>query len=213
MDDKNSSLGWDVEFHGLRPSVHLIHKWPDDAIHVQADEDLPADTFTHFAFTYDGSGKASGLKLYVNGMLAKSTVRKDNLQGSIQSKTPFHIGRRGTLGTPFHGRIDDLKVYRSELLPNEVAVLGAGDSLKIAAISEKDRSKNQKEQLEKFYRQTQAPEWSSLQKSLAELKKTKEDFENALPNTMVMSEMEKPRDTGVHQDSQQGTNGRVRQAQ
>ena len=197
MDDKNSSLGWDVEFHGLRPSVHLIHKWPDDAIHVQADEDLPADTFAHFAFTYDGSGKASGLKLYINGMLAKSTVRKDNLQGSIQSTTPFHIGRRGTLGTPFYGRIDDLKVYRSELLPNEVAVLGAGDSLKIAALPVKDRSKNQKEQLEKFYRQTQAPEWSSLQKSLAELKKTKDDFENALPNTMVMSEMEKPRDTFI----------------
>jgi len=197
MDDKNSSLGWDVEFHGLKPSVHLIHKWPDDAIHVQADEDLPADTFTHFSFTYDGSGKAAGLRLYINGLLAKSTVRKDNLKGSIQSTTPFHIGRRGTSGTPFHGRIDDLKVYRRELLPNEVAILGAGDSLKIAALPEKDRSKNQKEQLEKFYRQTQAPEWSSLQKSLAALKKTKEDFENALPNTMVMSEMEKPRDTFI----------------
>ena len=101
------------------------------------------------------------------------------------------------MGTPFYGRIDDLKVYRSELLTNEVAVLGAGDSLKIAALPVKDRSKNQKEQLEKFYRQTQAPEWSSLQKSLAELKKTKDDFENALPNTMVMSEMEKPRDTFI----------------
>ena len=109
MNDADGARGWDVEFHGLRPSVHLINRFPGDAIHIQADEDLPADTFTHLSFTYDGSGKAAGLKLYVNGGLAKSSVKIDSLTGSILSGTPFSIGRRSGSSVAFAGRVDDFR--------------------------------------------------------------------------------------------------------
>ena len=197
MDDKNGSLGWDVEFHGLKPSVHLIHHWPEDAIHIQADDDLPADSFSHLAFTYGGSGKAAGLKMFVNGVLAKTTAQQDNLQGSIKSTTPFTIGRRGESSTPFHGRIDDLRIYQRELVPSEVAAIGANDTLRIVSIPAETRTAKQKDQLTNFFRQTQAPEYSILQKSVASIKKAKEDFETALPNTMVMSELDMPRDSFI----------------
>lgn len=197
MNDADGARGWDVEFHGLRPSVHLIHRFPQDAIHIQADEDLPADVFTHLAFTYDGSGKAAGLKLYVNGVLAKSSIKIDSLKGSILSGTPFSIGRRSGLGTPFAGRIDDLRVYNRELTPIEVGALTAAETLKIANAPIEQRSAKQKEQLEKLFRQTKVPEFAVLQKSVADLRKTKDDFAAKIPNTMVMSEMEKPRETFI----------------
>jgi hypothetical protein len=62
MEATGNIRGWDVEFHGTKPSFHLINQWPANAIHVQGQRDLPADTFLHFAITYDGSGKGSGVQ-------------------------------------------------------------------------------------------------------------------------------------------------------
>ncbi len=197
MNDADGARGWDVEFHGLRPSVHLINRFPADAIHIQADEDLPADTFTHLSFTYDGSGKAAGLKLYVNGALAKSSVKIDSLSGSILSGTPFSIGRRSGSSVAFAGRVDDLRVYKRALTAGEVAALNSAQTLRIVSAPLEQRTAKQQEQLEKFFRQTQVPQFAGLQKSVADLRKTKDDFAASIPNTMVMSEMEKPRETFI----------------
>jgi mono/diheme cytochrome c family protein len=197
MDSSTAVRGWDVEFHGLRPSVHLIHQWPEEAIHVQADQDLPANVFTHLAFTYDGSGKAAGLKLYVNGVAVKATVKTDHLTGTIKTEAPFSIGRRGGAGTPFTGRVDDLRLYERGLSASEVARLSGGARLAIAAIPAEKRTPAQQEQLEKFFRETQVPELAEAQKQATGLRKSKDDYEKSLPNTMVMSEMARPRDTFI----------------
>ncbi len=197
MDSTAAIRGWDVEFHGLRPSVHLIHKWPDEIIHAQWEKDLSAEAFTHLAFTYDGSGKAAGLKLYVNGVAVKATVKADKLTGTIKTGAPFSIGRRGTNGAPFNGRVDDVRIYERALGATEVASLSSGARLVLAAVPVEKRTAPQKEQLEKFFRETQVPEFPLLQKKTANLRKSKDDLDRSLPNTMVMSEMAKPRDTFI----------------
>ncbi len=197
MDDQNGARGWDVEFHGLKPSVHLIHRWPDDVIHIQAEEELPAKTFTHLAITYDGSGKAEGLKLYINGLLAKTIIKKDALAGSIVTQTPFSIGRRGNASTPFNGSIDDLCVHNRQLAADEVHAIAMSEIGKVIAIAQADRTQKQKEQIEKTFQQTQVPELAALQKRVNDQRKIKEDYERSLPNTMVMSELEKPRETFI----------------
>ena len=135
--------------------------------------------------------------MYVNGVLAKTSVKMDGLKGSIQSGTPFSIGRRGSSSVRFAGRIDNLRVYDRELKAEEVAQLNATETLKIVTLPVEQRSAKQKEQLEKLFRQTQVPEFAALQKSIADLTKTKNDFAATIPNTMVMSEMAKPRDTFI----------------
>jgi len=197
MDSSAATRGWDVEFHGLRPSIHLIHKWPDEAIQVRAENDLPANVFTHLAFTYDGSGKAAGLKLYVNGVAVKTAAKVDHLTGTIKTDAPFSIGRRGGGAAPFTGRVDDLRIYERNLSAPEVASLSGGARLAIVAIPLDKRTPEQKEQLEKFFRETQVPEFAEVQKKAAELRKARDDYEKSLPNTMVMSEMAKPRETFI----------------
>ncbi|MGN6546130.1 MAG: DUF1553 domain-containing protein [Aureliella sp.] len=197
MADADGARGWDVEFHGLRPSVHLIHHWSEDAIHIQADDDLPANTFTHLAVTYDGSGKAAGLRLFLNGAPAKVSVKHDSLKGSIKNNVPFSIGRRGAASVPFHGRIDDLCIFERALSAEEVASLTSAEPLQIARLPAAERSPEQNERLAKYFKQTQAPELVALEKSIADLRKAKEEFEKTLPNTMVMAEMETPRETFI----------------
>ena len=197
MESSAATRGWDVEFHGLRPSIHLIHKWPDEAIHVQAENDLPANVFTHLVFTYDGSGKAAGLKLFINGVAVKTAAKVDHLTGTIKTDAPFSIGRRGGAGAPFTGRVDDLRIYERNLIAAEIASLSGGARLAIVAVPVEKRTAAQKEQLEKFFRETQVPEFAEAQKKATELRKVKDDYEKSLPNTMVMSEMAKPRETFI----------------
>ena len=189
--------GWDVEFHGGKASVHLIHNWPNDALHVQTEKDLPFDVFTHVAFTYDGSGKAAGITIYVNGEPVKTKVLKDKLPGSIITPAPFSIGRRGGGAAPFTGSIDDVRIFSRVLVPAEAAQLGGSATLRLAGIPAAERTPEQKQKLQKFFRETQATDYIAAQKKSADLKKARADFERTVPNTLVMSEMEKPRDTFV----------------
>ena len=209
MEQGGATRGWGVEFHGTKPSFHLIHQWPNNAIHVQAEADLPKDAFVHFAVSYDGSGKGAGVKMYVNGALVKSSVRVDTLTDTIKTDTPFGVGRRGNAGQPFTGRVDDLRIYGRKLGDTEVEVVALGESptLKLLAIPAAERSKEQRAQLQKYFRETQAKDYGEAQKKLAELKKQRGDFEKTVPNTMVMSEMEKPRDTFIKVRGQYDLNG------
>ena len=207
METSPETRGWDLEFHGGKASIHLIHKWPNESIHVQAEKDLPFDTFTHVAFTYDGSGKAAGVKLYVNGQLTKTKVEKDNLTGTILTKDPFSIGRRGTAGAPFTGRVDDLRIFSRALAAPEIASLGGGPNLALVAIPVEQRTPAQKEQLKKFFRESQASDYAAAKQRIADLTKQKADFEKSIPNTMVMAELEKPRDTFIKVRGQYDKNG------
>ena len=197
MESSAATRGWDVEMIGTRPTFHLIHQWPSNTITVQGERELPVDTFLHLLVTYDGSGKAAGVKMYVNGQPEKTKTQFDTLTETIKTPEPFSIGRRGGSGAPFTGRVDDFRIYERALPPNEVAALGGGATFVIAAIPVETRTPEQKAQLQKFFRETQAPELADAEKKLAEIRKTKDALERQIPNTMVMSEMEKPRDTFI----------------
>ncbi len=197
MESSAATRGWDLEFHGTRPTFHLINQWPANSIAVHGERDLPADTFLHFLVTYDGSGKAAGVRMYVNGQLEKTKAEFDSLTETIKTPEPFSIGRRGAAGPAFTGRVDDFRIYERTLPPNEVAALGGGATFAIAAIPAEKRTPEQKTQLQKFFRETQVPELAGAETKAADIRKAKDALERQIPNTMVMSEMEKPRDTFI----------------
>ena len=199
MEHGGATRGWDVEFHGTKPSFHLIHQWPNNAIHVQAEADLPADTFLHFAVSYDGSGKGAGVKMLVNGVAVKTAIRVDTLTDTIKTDAPFSIGRRGSAGQTFTGRVDDLRIYGRPLTGTEIEVvaLGASPTLKMLAIPAAQRTKEQSAQIQKYFRETQAKDYAAALKAITDLEKERTEFQKAVPNTMVMSEMEKVRDTFI----------------
>jgi hypothetical protein len=197
MEATGNIRGWDLEFHGTRPSFHLIHQWPGNAIHVQGDRDLPANTFLHLAVTYDGSGKGAGVKMYVNGQLEKTTVRIDSLTDTIKTAEAFSIGRRGSAGTTFTGRVDDFRIHGRALAPGEIANLGGARRSASRPSHRNNGRPNRKAQLQKFFRETEAPDFVAAEKKVADLKKAKDSVEKTIPNTMVMAEMDKPRDTFI----------------
>jgi hypothetical protein len=71
---------------------------------------------------YDGSGKASGVKFYVNGKPAATEVVRDNLSGTFRTAAPLEIGNKAN-GKPFEGVLDDLRIYNRPLNDEEAETL------------------------------------------------------------------------------------------
>ncbi len=106
-------------------SASLIHFWPGDAMRVRTREPLPAGEWVHLAMSYDGSTRADGIHLFVNGAAVQTEVVRDNLKRSIVGGGEGNL----TIGERFRdrglsgGRVDELVVVARELAPLEVAFL------------------------------------------------------------------------------------------
>ena len=102
--------------------VRLAGRWPDNAIEVQTRERFATGSFNHLVVNYDGSGKASGIKLYVDGKPAATEVLKDSLTGSFRTSVPLEVGNKAN-GKPFEGGLDDLRIYSRTLNDEEAETL------------------------------------------------------------------------------------------
>ena len=94
MEGEPSSRGFDLLYAEGKLLVHLIHQWPDNALRVRTREPVPRDAWFHAFATYDGSGKAAGVRIYVNGQPQALEILEDKLTASITNAVPLHIGAR-----------------------------------------------------------------------------------------------------------------------
>jgi len=91
-----------------------------------------------YSFSYDGSGLASGVKVYIDAVLQTFAINSDNLASkSILNTAPLEIGSRaGALY--FGGEIDDLSIVDKELSQSEMteaAGTGVPNDLRLSSFS------------------------------------------------------------------------------
>lgn len=72
--------------------------------------------------TYDGSGAASGVSIYVDGVNEALTVATDNLgTNSLATAVSFNVGARNDSGEYFDGTLDEAAYFDTELTAKNVA--------------------------------------------------------------------------------------------
>ncbi len=109
------------------PSPLLVSQKPTQyAIQLIAKNKYPRE-WTHLFVTYDGSGRAAGVRLFIDGQPVETQVKSDSLQPGLTIRTQgiTHLGRRvGSQPMPFREtRYQDIRFYRRALSPAEVARL------------------------------------------------------------------------------------------
>ena len=114
MQDDLHHRGYDLYLGKRKIYVHLIHHWDGDAIRVNTRLPIRKEKWQHICVTYDGSSRASGIKVFVDGISQELDVTHDQLSGSLKTDQAFRIGGRDE-SAPFRGAIDDVRVYRREL--------------------------------------------------------------------------------------------------
>ncbi|MDA7887750.1 DUF1553 domain-containing protein, partial [Akkermansiaceae bacterium] len=128
MDDKASYRGFDFWTEGGHVGTHIVNTWSSNAIKVVSSDVLAPGKWQHVVLTYDGSSKAAGVKIYLNGKLSQNQVEADTLSKTIATSQPFRIGSRST-GSRWKGEVDDLRIYRRALSESEIPASAKGDPI------------------------------------------------------------------------------------
>ncbi len=191
MDDPNAYRGYDLLISNMKLEVHLVHAWPGDALKVATKTVLPREVWTHVFVTHDGSGRASGVKVYLNGRAAELDVQSDNLHGTTVTGQPLRLGKRST-GSLLKGDLADVRIYRRALSAAEVRELAALPFLAIARDPEPNRTKTQRAELARYYKEEVDTEMRQADAQLSRLREQKTKLEAAVPTVMVMEELRRP---------------------
>jgi hypothetical protein len=110
---------------------------------VATRETYPRDEWHHVFFTYDGSRRAQGVRIFVNGKQVPTEIRLNNLGANDSIRTPaqMQLGRRDDYLPMRETRFQDVRFYKRTLSPEEVARLPFEDLASEIVTREPDPSK------------------------------------------------------------------------
>lgn len=117
------SRGYQILIEDGHLSGSLIHFWPGNALRVRSVDPLPVNEWVHIAMSNDGSSRADGVALYVNGKRLETETIRDKLTRRVTGGDPVVL----TIGQRFRdrgfkgGSVDDVRVYNRCLTDMEVA--------------------------------------------------------------------------------------------
>jgi hypothetical protein len=198
MSDQSDADGYSLVLADGRVQANLVKRWLDDSLRVETVEPLAGDGWHHVAVTYDGSRAASGVTIYVDGKAQPLRVLLDELNQSFSSNAPLKIGGGGN-GPPYRGLVDEVRIYKTNLPPEDISLLATRDTIDaIAATGPTERSPAQAAKLRAYFLANHAskPLRDSLDR-VKELRKRIVEFKESFPTTMVMEELPEPRESFV----------------
>ena len=80
---RRRETGFELTVDRGRLFFGLIHFWPGNAIAVRSRQPLPLNVWSLLVATYDGSSRAAGLRLYLNGVQLDTEIVRDHLYKDI----------------------------------------------------------------------------------------------------------------------------------
>lgn len=185
--------GFDLYANDGRIEAHLANAFPDNAIKVKTKEQFNGG-WRHVLLTYDGSSKAAGAKIYVDGKLREVEAEKDQLKDSFANDEPVRIGSRSG-ESQFKGEIDDVRFYDHALSAEDARLIAFEGMMPILKKSRGHRSDEERSDLARFYKENYAIDYLRADAALAKARQAKNDLIAAIPTAMIMEEMDPPRKT------------------
>jgi hypothetical protein len=131
-NDQVGNAGYALHLEKNRLRFSLMHSRAGNRIQVISKAAIPTNAWTHVTVTYDGTSKARGVTLYLNGAPLDVDVVSDNLTrttyvnggGTLGDEfVGFSFGRRFRMMTMKDGGLDELRLYARTLTPIEVRFL------------------------------------------------------------------------------------------
>jgi hypothetical protein len=199
MNEGAGYRGWDLWIQKRQIAMHFVSKWESDCIKVESTNTkiLKPNTWHHVFVTYDGSSKAAGVKIYVDGKSTKLRAYKDNLRGPTESKVPLRFGGRSK-SLLANCELDDARIYGRTLSGAEVGILSGADPISpiLATVASK-RSAQQKQTLVRHYLNNQHPAFKELSKRRSSLQAKAGSLGGSGGTTPIWKERAKPKDAFI----------------
>jgi hypothetical protein len=170
----------------------LIHFWPGDAASVRSVEPVPVGRWTHLVVTSDGSGAASGLKLFIDGRPAAVEIVRDSLTREITGGGGDHIriGERMRDQGFKGGLVDEFQVYDRALSALEARELFAPGTFPVL---KEQRPDGAADLLAGFHAAALDADVAAARKALEAARRARDDLGEQPQEIMVMREMATPK--------------------
>lgn len=190
--------GFEIMWYKSQPRINLVHQWGRSAIEVVSQGKFTSAQWRHLAVSYDGSSRAAGVKVYVDGKLQPLSIRRDTLADTIATDEPWRVAWKGT-GIGFEGGLDEFRLYDRELTSAEVDAIYWRDLLEGAVAVDADkRTRQQKDGLRSRYLADEGtPEQRAAWQTVTDVKAELATVRSAVVTASVMEEMPEPRQAHV----------------
>ncbi|HUE74106.1 MAG TPA: DUF1553 domain-containing protein [Pirellulaceae bacterium] len=197
VDETLAGRGFELARVEERLVFRLTHTPERDELLLRTKEKLPVRKWRHVAVSYDGSGKAAGVGIFVDGQSQPLEVVHDTLWGHIATDQPLRIGR-GDSETFFRGMLDEVQLFSRALSPAEVALLAGGNPIaELLRIPADERTAEQRAAVRQYYLENHDEAYRRLADDLTLARRREKELRQSAPTVMVMQEMPLPRDTFV----------------
>ncbi len=173
--------------------ANFVKRWLDDSVRIETLDPIPAGP-VHVLVSYDGTRRAAGITIYVNGQPVEQRANHDFLNQSFAVDQPLRIGQGMS---DFTGEIEEVRIYDRVLEADEVRVLAARGHAQLRTESPPRRDLRLAK-LRHFYLAEGGPEKLRMAyRRWIQSKRALETFERSLPTVMVMRDESPYRDTHI----------------
>ncbi len=177
-------------------SARLVHVGPDNEIRIRSTMPVSSGEWHHLAFRYDGSSRADGVQLILDGQMMETRVLTDNLRQSMRLSIHPFTGDSTNWAGPGDLRLgftdnnqrmldevvfDEWKVFDRRLSLPEIRTL-AGTSLG-------------EDEWRDYALSTRSPEWKAVSAELRKARAQENRILTLAPQTMIMRDLPEPRPT------------------
>lgn len=184
--------GYELLLENGRLRWQLMREFPGNVISIQSDEALPVGEWTHVVITYDGSSKAAGMRIDLNGKPAATKIVRDNLSRDFRTSGTINFGARGRDFGLRNGELDDIRIYKRSITPIESAQIFDGSSLS-ALLAKPSLSSEETSALRAYYFSAIHPQARDGSKKLLAARTAWREVIDGVKEISVMKETAEPR--------------------
>ncbi len=184
---------WEGEGYGLyikNGNLHFVatRRYTDISMRLETTEKVRLNQWQHVSFSYDGSHKAKGVRIRIDGKPATIKTTFDELTYPFGPKVPFLIGGGG--GLRFKGEIKDVRVFDRALTEEEALSTSVSESLEtIASLHSSQRTPAQQAKLHLAFIETAMNVDARVALTTRDNAQQERDkFYASIPTVMVMLE-------------------------
>lgn len=193
--------GYHLYLRNGKLEARMSHVAPSNAITKISRANLPRNQWVQLTMTYDGSGKAAGLRLFMNGAEMPMNTHMDQLAKDIlfdkkhvKTEPGLQIGGWWRGFGLKNGLIDEVVVYNRPLTPFEIGVLAQKTSWSaLATKTPANLSNAEKTILNNYYFSAIHAPTIQARKALKSSRKALADSTEIVQELMVMQESARPK--------------------
>ena len=164
-------------------------------LRVRATTPVELRRWQHLLVAYDGSQRAAGVTLFIDGRALQTDVMNDRLRGSYHTDEPLRIG--GYAQSPFRGMLDEVRIYARKVTEVEAGMLAGSHPLDdILTVPIGSRTEQQTARLGQYYLENFDESYRSLLGEQTAARRELHDLAARIPTVMVMQNGQ-PRETHV----------------